>query len=114
VFGRFVEGRAAWGLLGVRVVFGSALVLHGLQKAGSPFGWMGPDAPMPSFLEFLAFLSELGGVALIFGLLTPLASLGIAITVLVAMATAHAAHPFVGAPEQPSKESRRAISLSPC
>lgn len=105
IFGYFVTGRGAVGLLAVRLIFGTALTLHGLQKISSPFGWMGPDAPVPGVLQFLAFLSEFGGgIALLFGLLTPLAALGIAFTMAVAMATAHAAHPFVGAPGSPSKE----------
>ena len=106
VFGEFVGGRAAWGLLALRLVFGGALVLHGMQKMSSPFGWMGPQAPVPGPLQFLAFLSELGGgLALLAGLLTPLASLGVIATMAVATVMAHGAHPWVGAPGQPSKES---------
>jgi putative oxidoreductase len=105
IFGEFVGGRAAWGLLALRLVFGGALVLHGLQKIGNPTGWMGPDAPVPGALQFLAFLSEFGGgLALLFGLLTPLAALGVAATMLVATVMAHGAHPWVGAPGAPSKE----------
>jgi len=106
VWGQFLGGRAAWGLLAVRAVFGGALVLHGMQKMGNPTGWMGPDAPVPGFLQFLAFLSEFGGgLALLFGLLTPLASLGVISTMAVASLMAHGAHPWVGAPGQPSKEA---------
>jgi putative oxidoreductase len=105
IFGEFVGGRAAWGLLSLRLVFGGALVLHGLQKIGNPTGWMGPDAPVPGALQFLAFLSEFGGgLALLFGLLTPLAALGVMATMLVATVMAHGAHPWVGAPGEPSKE----------
>jgi putative oxidoreductase len=106
IFGEFVGGRAAWGLLAIRLVFGGALVLHGLQKIGNPTGWMGPDAPVPGVLQFLAFFSELGGgLALLAGLLTPLAALGVLSTMAVAALMAHGAHPWVGAPGQPSKES---------
>src|SRR5262245_3700726 len=74
IFGSFVGGRAAWGLLVVRVVFGLGIAQHGWSKIQHPFNWMGPDAPVPAFLQFLAALSEFGGgIALIFGLLTPLA-----------------------------------------
>lgn len=105
IYGDFAKGRAAWGLLAVRLVFGAGLTFHGLQKIGSPFGWMGEGAPVPGFFQFLAFLSEFGGgLALIFGVASPLAALGVAFTMFVAMATAHAAHPFVAAPGQPSKE----------
>jgi putative oxidoreductase len=106
IWGRFVDGRAAWGLLAIRLVFGGALMLHGLQKMSSPFGWMGPDAPVPGFLQFLAFLSEFGGgLALLFGVLTPLASLGVIATMAVGTLMAHGAHPWVAAPGQPSKEA---------
>ncbi len=48
--------------------------------------WMGPDAPVPGFLQFLAAFSEFGGgLAWIIGLLVPLASLGLAITMAVAV-----------------------------
>jgi putative oxidoreductase len=91
VFGDFVTGRGAWGLLVVRLVLGLGLTIHGWSKIQSPggaLGWMGPDAPIPGFLQGLATLAEFGGgLALIAGLLTPLASLGIAITMLVAIYT---------------------------
>ena len=106
IYGDFVGGRAAWGLLAIRLVFGGALVLHGLQKMGNPTGWMGPNAPVPGALQFLAFFSELGGgLALLFGLLTPLAALGVFFTMLVAALMAHGAHPWVGKPGDPSKEA---------
>jgi len=98
IFGSFVGGRAAWGLLVVRVVFGLGIAQHGWSKIQHPFNWMGPDAPTPAFLQFLAALSEFGGgIALIFGLLTPLALLGLAITMIVAITTVHLKNgdPFV-------------------
>jgi putative oxidoreductase len=106
IWGDFVGGRAAWGLLVLRLVFGGALVLHGLQKMSAPSSWMGPEAPVPGALQFLAFFAEFaGGAALVVGLLTPLAALGVAITMGVALLTAHASHPWVGAPGAPAKES---------
>lgn len=106
IFGEFVGGRAAYGLLAIRLVFGGALVLHGLQKMGNPFGWMGPDAPVPGALQFLAFFSEFaGGLALLFGLLTPLAALGVLATMAVAALMAHGADPWVAAPGKGSKEA---------
>lgn len=105
IYGDFAKGRAAWGLLAARLIFGSGLVLHGMQKIGNPFGWMGEGAPVPGVFQFLAFLSEFGGgLALLLGIASPLAALGVAFTMFVAMATAHAAHPFVGGPGEPSKE----------
>jgi putative oxidoreductase len=72
-------------LLLIRLVAGLAFMLHGWGKIQSPFSWMPPEAPIPGFLQFLAAFAEFGGgLAWILGLLTPLASLGIAITMLVA------------------------------
>lgn len=85
------------GLLGLRVVVGSALVLHGMGKMQNPMGWMG-DAPIPGIMQAFAALSEFGGGALLaLGLLTPLAALGVAGTMLGAIFIAHvpAGDPFV-------------------
>lgn len=72
-------------LLLLRFVAGLAFMFHGWGKIQNPFGWMGPDAPVPGIFQALAALSEFGGgLAWIIGLLTPLASLGIAITTAVA------------------------------
>jgi putative oxidoreductase len=103
LYGPFIGGRAATGLLILRVLAGLGLMAHGFPKIQNPFGWMGPGAPIPGFFQFLAAFSEFGGgLALIVGLLTPVAALGIMATMLVAAFTAHASHPFVGGP--PSKE----------
>jgi putative oxidoreductase len=93
------------GLLIVRVVVGLTLAGHGAQKL---FGWWGgpgikgwiagvtrlrirPAAPW----AWIAALSELGGGLLFaLGLLTPLGSLAIAGTMLVAIATVHWANGF--------------------
>lgn len=73
-------------LLLIRVVAGLAFMLHGWGKIQNPFGWMGPDAFAPGLFQALAALSEFGGgLALIAGLLTPIASLGIACTMAVAV-----------------------------
>jgi putative oxidoreductase len=72
-------------LLFLRVVAGLAFMLHGWGKIQDPFGWMGPDSFAPGIFQALAALSEFGGgLAWILGLLTPLASLGIACTMAVA------------------------------
>lgn len=76
---------ASFALLLVRLIAGTAFVLHGWGKIQNPFGWMGPEAPVPAVFQFLAALSEFGGgIAWILGLFTSLASLGIAFTMLVA------------------------------
>jgi putative oxidoreductase len=73
-------------LLLIRVVGGVAFMLHGWGKIQNPFGWMGPDSFAPGIFQALAALSEFGGgLAWIIGLLTPLASLGIASTMAVAV-----------------------------
>ena len=85
LYADFVSGPGAVGLLFLRLVAGAALVLHGLPKIQHPFNWM-HGAPVPGFLQALAALSEFGGgLALIVGLLTPLATLGIASTMFVAI-----------------------------
>jgi len=74
-------------LLLLRLVVGVAFMIYGKGKIQTPFTWMGPDAPVPGFLQGLAALSEFGGgLALIVGLLVPLASFGIACTMAVATA----------------------------
>jgi len=91
----------------IRVVAGFAFMLHGWGKIQNPFGWMGPDAFAPGVFQALAALSEFGGgLAWILGLLTPLASLGIASTMAVAFWT-HAVlrgDPFVSMTGGPSYE----------
>jgi putative oxidoreductase len=88
------------GLLLLRLAMGAAFIFHGWPKIQHPFGWMGPDASVPGVLQFLAALSEFGGgMALILGLLTRLAALGIGATMTVAITTVHLPHgdPFVAA-----------------
>ena len=86
------------GLLLLRLVMGAAFMYHGWSKIHNPLGWMGPDATMPAILQALAAISEFGGgMALIVGLLTRLATLGITGVMVVALATVHLpmGHPFV-------------------
>ena len=94
-------------LLLLRVVAGAAFMFHGWGKIQDPFGWMGPDAFAPGLFQGLAALSEFGGgAAWILGLLTPLASFGIACTMIVAAST-HAfmrGDPFVSMSGGPSYE----------
>jgi putative oxidoreductase len=94
---QYQSGAPATGLLIVRFVFGLGLVLHGLPKIQNPTSWMGPNG-MPGILQLAAAVSEFfGGLALMFGLLTPLAALGVGITMGVAILTAHAGDPFISA-----------------
>jgi len=105
LFGPFVAGRGAVGLLALRVLVGAGLMIHGSTKIQSPFNWMGAQAPVPGFFQFLAAVSEfLGGLALIVGLLTPVAAFGVVCTMLVAAFMAHGADPFVASGGGRSKE----------
>lgn len=85
-------------LLFLRVVVGLAFMHHGWGKIQHPFSWMGPDAFAPALFQGLAALAEFGGgLAFVLGLLVPLAAMGIASTMVVALnvliRTVHA--PFV-------------------
>ena len=72
-------------LLLLRLIVGVAFLYHGWGKIQNTFAWMPAGSPIPGFLQFLAALSEFGGgAALILGLFTPLASLGLGLTMLVA------------------------------
>jgi putative oxidoreductase len=106
-FPPYAQGRVGLGLLLLRLVLGSAFVFHGFLKIQSPFNWMGAEAPVPGFLQALAALSEFGGgIAVILGLLTPLAALGLFFTMAFAVLMVHVpmGHPFV-AMEDPTKPS---------
>ena len=77
---------ASAALLLLRLVAGTAFIIHGWQKMQDPLGWMGPQSPVPGLFQFLAAISEFGGgIAWILGLLTPLAALGIGCTMTVAV-----------------------------
>lgn len=78
---------ASVGLLVLRVFSGYAFILHGWGKIQSPFGWMGPEVPIPGIFQALAAVAEFGGgIAWILGLVTPLASFGLLCTMTVAAA----------------------------
>jgi putative oxidoreductase len=104
-----IGGRGAVGLLLLRVVMGAAFLFHGWPKIQNPLHWMDAmgGSGVPGALQAAAALSEFGGgLALILGLLTPVAALGIACTMATALGMVHLrmGHPFVGAPGQPSCE----------
>lgn len=110
LYSEFLGGPRAVALLFLRLVAGSAFVLHGWPKIQHATSWMPPEAPIPGWLQFLAALSEFGGgIAWILGALTPLASLGLIGTMAFATFLVHVrmGHPFVGDPAShgPSYES---------
>ena len=75
-------------LLLLRLIVGAAFVIHGWGKIQTPMSWMPAQAPVhvPGFFQLLAAVSEFGGgIALILGLLTPLAMFGLISTMAVAV-----------------------------
>ena len=77
---------ASIALLLLRLIAGTAFILHGWQKVQNPVGWMGPASSIPAFFQVLAAISEFGGgIGWVSGFLTPLASLGIASVMTVAV-----------------------------
>jgi len=94
---------------------GAAFMFHGWPKIQNPTGWMGPEPPMPTILLAAAATSEfVGGTALILGLLTRLAALGLTITMAVAASMVHIRHhdPFVASKPGESSWELAAIYLA--
>jgi putative oxidoreductase len=99
VLARLLATDADWVLTVARVVLGIALFAHGAQKLLGWFGGHGLRATIQTFrdhlgipapLAYLAIAAEFfGGLGLIVGFLARVAALGIAITMLVAMAEVH-------------------------
>lgn len=101
-FPEFLGGWRAAALLFVRAVMGIAFILHGWPKIQNPMGWMDAMgmANVPAFLQALAALAEFGGgIALLLGLLTPLAALGLVCQMVGALLLVHfpKGDPFVAA-----------------
>lgn len=86
ILGHFVEGRAAFGLLLLRVFMGTAIMQHGYMKIHAPFNWMdkpGRASEIHGALQALAALGEFGGgLGIVLGILTPLSCLGVLCTML--------------------------------
>src|SRR5271170_6029360 len=86
----------------LRVVLGVVFFAHGAQKMLGWFGGFGFSGTMgffenqmhiPAALAFLAIAAEFfGGIGLVIGLLGRVASFGIAVNMVVAIFTVHAAN----------------------
>ncbi len=87
-FPPFHEGLESWGLLCLRVVWGTVLLFYARPMLNNPLHWMdmGKPSGIPAFFQALgAFTIFGGGLAMIFGLLTPLAALGLTVAMAIAL-----------------------------
>jgi putative oxidoreductase len=106
----FVHGAGAIGLLLFRIVIGGGFVLHSLRKLKHPASWMQaegtpPDAPL---VQSVAAFTEFGsGTGYVLGLFSPLAAVGMFMTMIGAIIKVHIPNhsPLVAPPGQPSAES---------
>lgn len=109
------------GLFLLRIVLGIIFIAHGGQKV---FGWFGgyglegtagfmATLGIPKALSYLASFTEFfGGLAMIAGLLTRPAALGLAVTMLVAIFNVHLAAGFFAPNGLEYPLSLSAIALS--
>jgi putative oxidoreductase len=85
-----VAGRVSSGLLVLRIVIGLAFVQYGLAKAAHPITWANDVglAGLPALVQISVIAAELGGgLLLLFGALTPVAALLIALDMIGAVVT---------------------------
>lgn len=105
----FLGGAIAWVLLGLRLIWGAILISYSLPMIKNPLHWMDrgdQSSGFPPVLQAVgAFTIFGGGIAVIVGFLTPLAALGLAGAMAIAL-TLHLIQgtPFVkAAPDAPGE-----------
>jgi putative oxidoreductase len=86
----FFDGSIAWILLGLRLIWGLILINYSYPMISNPFAWMDLPGKVPSgFPPLLQLMGAVtifgGGLAIIAGFLTPLAGLGLAFAMLIAL-----------------------------
>jgi putative oxidoreductase len=96
---KLIQTREDYLLTLLRICLGAIFFAHGAQKVLGWWGGPGYSATMTSFTQsmsiptvfaLLAILAEfLGGIGLVFGLLTRIAAFGIATVMVVAIALVH-------------------------
>ena len=99
----FLDGKSAWALLGLRLIWGTALMVNGWPMIHNPLHWMdmgGKPSGFPGLLQAIGALAVFGGgLAIVVGFVTPLAALGLVAAMAVALML-HLQHgePFVKKP----------------
>jgi putative oxidoreductase len=102
-----LKGTAVWVPLILRLVIGVIFIAHGSQKIFGAFGGPGINGfaagigqmglHPPLLWAWLAALAEfVGGIAILFGFLTGIASIALIINMIVAIALVHGKHGFFG------------------
>lgn len=104
MWSRFLLPYREEAVLAIRIPLGIIFFAHGAQKVLGIFGGQGLSGTIQSFHEHLgipafltviaAFTEFLGGTAVLFGLLTGLSSLGIAVVMLIAIFQVHLPNGF--------------------
>lgn len=104
MFKKLLATQDTYATLPVRLALAALFIAHGGQKMFGWFGGPGLAATIQGFQQFMgipAFLAVVvaateffGGVAILIGLLTRLAALGLSIVMLVAVFKVHLAHGF--------------------